>query len=190
MKGPPSSEIAEVILMLYVLTACVLGIGAGGHFMVSAQRERNPKMARKKEAYPREWDDDAAVEFTASDMLVLGDDGETVLFVPLTPAREEKGKYGPQMQIGVARVGDAEVAPIETWAVVPWPVGVRVFRRYCALRKEHGKGFEGSVILKLVRHGASGDQDTTYSLSVFLGKITGDAELAIIRKLTEEAFAG
>jgi hypothetical protein len=151
-------------------------------------------MARSKEAYPREWDEEAADDFTASDMLILGEDGESALFVPLTPWKKEAEKFQGQtrerMHIGVARVGDEDVGPESTWYVQDWPVGKRLFRQYRALRKQHGDGFEGGVILHMKRCGERGSQATIYTLTV-MEKIGPKASSrAVLKTLTQQAFDG
>lgn len=191
MRG---SQAEEIIVVLFVWSACALGIMAGAHFLGSAHSERVARMVRSKEAYPREWDEEGADEFTASDMLILGEDGEQALFVPLTPWRQETEKFQGQarerMHIGVARVGDEMVGPMSSWYVQDWPVGKRVFRQYRALKKQHGEGFEGGAILHIKRVGERGSQATIYMLTV-LEKIGDKSEYRdVIKRLTEQAYAG
>jgi hypothetical protein len=150
------------------------------------------RKGKRDEAYPREWDAEQADEFTSGDLLILGDDGEQALFIPLTPPRlvEEKafGTLRERMHIGVARVGSASVAPPDTWGVQDWPVAVRVFRRYRSIRSKYPEGFEGAVILRLVRDGASGSQETVYHLDVEQ-PVTPDVA-GRVKELTAEAYAG
>lgn len=152
-------------------------------------------MARRKpreETYPREWDDEAADDFTASDMLILGEDGETAVFVPLTPPKlteeEAFGKTRERMHIGVARLGDDGIEPPDKWFVQDWPVSVRVFRQYRELRSKRPGGFEGKVILKMTRDGKKGDTKTVYHLEE-VQEVTAES-VKIIDELREEAFAG
>lgn len=148
---------------------------------------------KRDESYPREWDDEAADAFTASDLLVLSDDGEQALFVPLTspkPVTEQAfGATRERMHIGVARVGDTEIGTPDTWHVQDWPVGVRLFRRYRMLRSRTvgADAFEGAKILRLVREGEAGNQKTAYHLDV-VQDVTPDAA-DVVKALTEEAFA-
>lgn len=149
--------------------------------------------ARKRdEAYPREWNEQAADEFTSSDLLVLGDDGEQALFIPLTPAvRMSEQAFGgtrERMHVGVARVGDGELWTPDTWHVQDWPSGKRLFRRYKAIRSRHPEGFEGKVILRLVRDGVKNSQATVYHLEE-VQAVTPDVA-DVVKVLTNEAFAG
>lgn len=147
---------------------------------------------KREEAYPRKWDNEAADDFTASDLLVLGEDGETAHFVPLTPpakvSEQAFNKTRERMHVGVARVGDGEIGTPDTWYVQDWPMGVRLFRRYRSIRSKYPEGLEGQMVLKLVRDGAKDSLRTVYHLDV-VQPVTDDAS-DVVKALTDEAFAG
>lgn len=150
------------------------------------------RRGKRDEAYPRDWDDEAADDFTSSDLMVLSEDGATAHFIPLTPPKlteeEAFGKKRERMHIGVARIGDGEIGTPDTWFVQDWPVSVRIFRGYRALREKYPEGFEGKQILTIVRDGVKNDQATVYHLSV-VQPVTADVE-DVVTELTAVAFAG
>ncbi len=121
------------------------------------------------------WDDSEKRLAEAGEWVRLENDGDSCDFVPITPpevTETDSKRYGKRE---VFRVQVACVGADKTSAIVKTlDMGSRAFRSYSVI----GKGAEGRDVIQMTRHGAQGDQDTTYRFKT-VGQVN-DAERLIV----------
>ncbi len=116
--------------------------------------------------------------FFRTEELILGDDGETALFVPMGEPRMEIdrkfSKEGRRLAIiPVVRCGDEGLDSSVCWYCQEYRMSARAARRYRAV----AGGREGRVMVRVTRHGQHGDVKTTYLFTVEQSLSDADAEV-------------
>jgi len=150
------------VAICHMLTTHLLALCMGGLLMQGIM-EGSTDVAKKQATGWAGLDESG---FLDSEMLILSDDGDMACFVPMTePVMvTEKTDWGPKEKavVQVVRCGDAEISNPDAWTVQSLGLGKRQTRAY----RRHAEGNEGKIILRMIRHGAAGDQGTRYEFQV------------------------